>query len=164
MKKTPALFFLLVLIPSVLLAASKETRFPGSGEVTSVDPLYGRITIKHGAIKNYARDTENDFFVRPPTLLKGLAKRDLVSFTVIDEKGDVRIEEIKKTGEALLKEEPSFLGQAVQDTLVATGEAAKTLSSPLTPVHEVVSGAVGAATGATGSALEDPGPQAKKKF
>ena len=164
MKKVFEVFLFLFLIPSILLAASKETHFEGSGEVTSVDPLYSRVSIKHGAIKNFEGDTETEFFVQSPDLLKGITRRDLVSFTLVNDKGDVRIEKITKTGEAPLKDDSTPLGRVVQDALVATGEAAKTVSSPITPAHEVVSGTVGATTRVTDSVLHDANPDVKKKF
>ena len=164
MKRVFVVLLFLILTPSILCAASKETRYQGFGEVTSVDPLYSRVTIQHGAIKNFAGDAETEFFVRSIDLLKGIAKRDLVSFTLVNDKGDVRIEKLTKTGEAVLKEGSVPLGRVVQDALVATGEAAKAVSSPIAPAHEVVSGAVGATTEATDSVLHDANPNVKKKF
>ena len=164
MKKALMFFLFLISIPALLLAASKETLYQGSGEVTSVDPLYSRVTIQHGAIKNFEGDTETEFFVQSPDLLKGFAKRDLVDFTLVNEKGDVRIEKITKTGQAPLKDDSVPLGRAVQGALVSTGEAVKTVSSPIEPAHEVVSGAVGATTGATDTVLHDANPDVKKKF
>ena len=86
MKKSFLILSFLLLIPSILPAASKETLYQGSGEVTSVDPLYSRVTIRHSAIKNFTGDAETEFFVQSAGLLKGIAKRDLVNFTLINEK------------------------------------------------------------------------------
>ena len=164
MKKTFIFFLFLVSTPAILLAASTATRYQGSGEVTSVDPLYSRVTIQHSAITNFTGDAETEFFVQSPDLLKGIAKRDLVDFTLVNEKGDVRIEKITRTGEAPSKDDSVPLGRAVQGALVSTGEAVKTVSSPIAPAHEVVSGAVGATTGATDTVLHDANPDVKKKF
>lgn len=164
MKKTLGFLFFFVLIPSILMAASRDSRVQGSGEVTSIDPMYGRVTIKHGPIKGFIANAESEFSVRPSDLLKDIHPRDLVDFTVVDEKGDVCIEKITKTGTAPEKDDTLPLGRVVQDTLVATGEAAKTITSPITPAHDVVSGAVGATTGATDEVLHDASPEVKKKF
>ncbi len=160
-----ALFFLVVFIASAFAAEQKNTRFEASGEVVSSDPLYGRVTIKHGAIKGLSGDAETEFFVTSPELLKAINKRDLVDFVIVDEKGETRIEKLTKTGQAPIREERSELGKALQGALVSTGEAAKTVSSPVMPVHEVVSGAVGATTDTTGAVLEDAEiPEVKRKF
>ncbi len=164
MKKVFVILSFLFFTPSILLAVSKETFYEGTGEVTSVDPLYSRVTIKHGAIKNFEGDAETEFFVQSPDLLKGITKRDLVSFRLVNEKGDVRIEKITKTGEAPLKDDSVPLGRVVQGVLVSTGEAVKTVSTPLAPAHEAVSGAVDATTDATDSVLHDASPEVKQKF
>ncbi|OIO36072.1 MAG: hypothetical protein AUJ72_06150 [Candidatus Omnitrophica bacterium CG1_02_46_14] len=164
MKKAFALLSSLVLISSLVFAAPKESVYQGSGEVTSVDPLYSRITIKHGAIKNFVGDSENEFFVQSSDLLKNIAKRDFINFTLEDQKGDVRITKIEKTGVAAVKDETLPIGRAVQDVLTMTGEAVKTISSPIAPAHEVVSETVGATTGATDSVLHDANPEVKKNF
>ncbi len=164
MKTATIALLTFAFLPSIVLAAPTEKHYQGSGEVTSVDPLYSRITIKHGPIKNFVGDEETEFFVSSTDILKGIAKRDLVDFSLVDVKGDVRVEKITKTGEAPIKEEGLPLGQAVQGALVATGEAAKTVTSPITPAHEVVSGTVGATTGATDEVLRDANPDVKKKF
>lgn len=164
MKKIFLFLVLSLSFSSVLYAASKPSHFESSGEVTSVDPLYSRITIKHPAIKGFSGDAETEFFVSSPDILKGISKDDLVNFSLVDEKGDTRIEKITKTGIAQPKEEGLPLGRAVQGVLVATGEAAKTVSSPIAPAHEVVSGTVGATTDTTESVLHDATPDVKKKF
>ena len=123
------------------------------------------MTIKHGAIKGLSGDAETEFFVTSPELLKGIAKRDLVDFVILEEKGETRIEKLKKTGEAPPQDDRSELGKAMQGALVSTGEAAKTVTSPVMPVHEVVSGAVGATTDTTGAVLDEAEiPEVKRKF
>ena len=160
-----ALFFLVVFIAAAFAADQKKTQFEASGEVVSADPLYGRVTIKHGAIKGLSGDAETEFFVTSPELLKGIAKRDLVDFVILEEKGETRIEKLTKTGEAPPQDDRSELGKAMQGALVSTGEAAKTVTSPVMPVHEVVSGAVGATTDTTGAVLDEAEiPEVKRKF
>lgn len=164
MKKILFVFVLFLSMTGVLYAALKPTHFESSGEVTSVDPLYSRITIKHEAIKGFSGDGEAEFFVNSPDLLKGISKGDLVTFSIADVKGETQIEKILKTGVAPIKDESTPLGRVVQDVLVTTGEVAKTVSSPVAPAHEIVSGTVGATTGATDNVLHDATPEVKKKF
>ncbi len=164
MKRSLSFFLpaLLVLLSASALEA-RATRFEGSGEVVTVDPPYRRITIKHGVIKDFAGAEETEFAVASTDILKGLGRRDLVDFTVADEKGNVRIEKIAKTGVAP-EEEGSKVGQVVQDVLVGTGEAAKTVTTPIAPAHDIMSGAVDATTGATGSVLENADTKVKTEF
>jgi Cu/Ag efflux protein CusF len=166
MKKTVFFLVSLFLLSSAsgVFADSKKTEFKTGGEVVSVDPLYGRITLKHKAIQGFAGEGETEFFVSSNELLKGLSKRDLVDFTVIEKRGDTKVTEIKKTGTAPEADNRLLVGKAVQDVLVATGEVAKTVSSPIEPAHQVVSGTVGATTEMTGSVLNDASPEVKKKF
>ena len=156
-----SLFAAVCFVQTPSFAAAK--RIEAKGEVTSVDPVYSSVTIKHGAIKGFAGDGSSDFTVVSADLLKAINKSDLVDFTLVDEKGDVRIEKIVRTGQAVPEKEPG-MGKVVQDVLVGTGEVAKGITSPIEPAHQVVSGAVGATTDATGSLLNDADTQVKKKF
>lgn len=146
-------------------AEAKTNRYEASGELTSVDPLYQRITVKHGVIKGFSGAGETEFVLKSSDPFGGLKKRDLVEFTVVDESGDVRVEKIKVTGQAPPKDESLKLGPAVQEVVAATGEVAKGVTAPIAPAHEVVSGAVGVTTNATGAVLDNvEGPEMKKKF
>ena len=167
MKKTVLLLIITFagFTSAALFAAENVKRFEGRGEVTSADPLYGRVTIKHGLIKGFVGGEETEFFLASPGLLKGINKRDLVDFTVAETNGDTRLEKITKTGEAPPKEENQAVNNAVRDILTATGEAAKTVASPIAPAHEVVSGGVDATTGTTDAVLDNATlPETKKKF
>ncbi len=152
----------LFVLFSAFLAASavhaadplKSKTLEASGEITSVDALYSRVTIHHGAIKGFSGDTETEFVASSADLLKGLSKRDLIDFTIEEKKGEALITKITKTGQAPPKEDKVELGKAVQGALVSTGEAMKTVASPIPPAHAVVSGAVGATTAATGAVVE----------
>lgn len=156
-----SLFVAVFLSQSVSFAAVK--RIEAKGEVTSVDPVYSSVTIKHGAIKGFAGDGSTDFAVVSADLLKPIHKSDLVDFTLLEDKGDARIEKIVRTGQAVPEKEAG-VGKVVQDVLVGTGEIAKGITSPIEPAHQVVSGAVGVTTDATGSLLENADTQVKKKF
>lgn len=137
------------------LAQAEPKIYKGEGEVLSVDPLYSRITIQHGAITDFAGDGETEFFVTDAKLLKEVSRRDLVEFTITEDKGEAFIDKIAVVGVAEKKVEGLEVGKAVQDVLVGTGEVAKAVTSPITPANEVVSGTVGATTEATGSVLDD---------
>ena len=155
--------FSFLAVPAAFSAESVR-HFSGSGEVTSVDPLYSRITIQHSAIKDFAGDTETEFVVVSADLLKNISKNDLVDFEFTDNKGDVKIEKITRTGQAPPKQEGIPVGKAVQDVLVGTGEVVKGVTQPITPVHDAAGSTLDATTGATGSVLNDANPDVKKKF
>lgn len=148
------------LIQSSGFAGVKRTE--AKGEIVSVDSVYSSVTIKHGAIKDFSGDGETAF-TADPSLLKNINKRDLVDFVITDDKGDVRLATIMKTGVAEPEVTPK-IGQVVQDVLVGTGEVAKGITSPIAPAHQLVSGAVDATTDTTGALLNDADTQVKKKF
>lgn len=157
MKKmiVPAVLFLL-FVATVALSAEKARRFEGAGEVLSVDPLYSRITIEHGAIKDFSGDGKSEFFVTEPSLLKDVSKRDLVSFSLVDEKGDVRIDKIERTGVAEPRGDGTIkINDAARAVIGATGEVARTVTQPIAPVHEGVRSATGAAEEVSNTALEE---------
>ncbi len=165
MKTLRSLLILCLILSGAGLtpAQAKTTEYQGKGEVISVDPPYQRLTIRHGAIKGFSGDTETEFALAASDLFNGINKRDLVEFTVVDTNGDVKIEKIKKTGEAP-PEEKTKLGKVVQDMLVTTGEVAKGVTTPIPPAHEVVSGTVGATTHVTGSVLNEADSEVKAEF
>ena len=169
MKKSLALFLLisaLALQASPMFAADKIKRYQGTGEVTNVDPLYGQITIKHGEIKGFvAGGNETLFFVVSKELLKNIHKKDLVDFSIVEVKGDAQIDQIEKIGVAPDEKEGMQVGDAVQSVLMATGEAAKAVTSPIQPAHEATSATTDATTNTTGAVLENATlPETKKKF
>lgn len=147
------------LLPAPAFSAPKATE--AKGEVVSSDPVYSSVTIKHGAIKGYGAD--ETIFSIDSALLKNINRYDLVDFTIVDNKGDVRVTKITKTGVAIPEKEAG-MGQVVQDVLVGTGEVAKGITTPIEPVHQVVGGTVDATTGATGSLLSEADNKAKTKF
>ena len=153
---------LLSIVPPVFAGHDKVRQFSGSGEVTSVDPVYSSISIEHKAIKDFSGDRVSDFFVSSPDLLKGIEKGDLVDFDLTDSKGDVKIDKIQKTGVAPPKSDGMPLGQAVHDVLQGTGNVVKGVTEPLPPAHEVAKGAT-SITDATGNALKDA-PDNRAKF
>ena len=166
MKKAPfCLLFLSLFISIPTHAADPKTHeFHGSGEVVTVDPLYSRITIDSGAIKGFSGGGQNEFVVSSPELLKGLSARDLVEFDISDSSGEAKIEKITKTGEAPEKDEGTPIGKAVQEVLTGTGQAVKTVTTPITPVGAAVGEVVGSTTEATGNLVGDAKSDVKRKF
>ena len=151
-----------IVLPA--LATSAQVRqFHGEGEVLTVDPVYSRITIQHKAIKDFSGDRDSEFFVKSADLLKGIQTGDLVEFDITDDKGDVKIDKIQKTGIAPPKSDDVPLGQAVHDVLEGTGNVVKGVTEPLPPAHEVAKGAT-SITDATGDALKEGDPELKSKF
>lgn len=142
----------------------KVREFEGSGEVVSVDSVYSQISIAHGSIKGFSGEDETIFSVSDKALLKGLSRRDLVEFHITDTRGNVHIDRLVKTGVAESEENGFPIGRAVQDVLEGTGEVVKGVTTPITPVHEVTTGVVDAATGTTGSALGDASTEQTAKF
>ena len=159
----------LFLITAFLLATSTlhaaDMTYTGSGQVVTVDPAQARVTLKHGAIKNFSPDGETEFEFSDKKLADKVAAYDLVDFTITEVKGYAMITAIQKTGEAERPETGLPVGKAVQGVLEGTGEVVKTVTTPITPVHDVVGGATDATTGATGAVLDDVhGPETKKNF
>ncbi len=144
-------------------ADSKVQQFQGNGEVLSVDPVYSQISIQHAAIKDFPSGNDSEFFVTSRDLLKGIQKGDLVEFEGTDNRGDVKIDKIKKTGVVPAKNDNIQLGQAVNDVLHGTGEVVKGVTQPIAPVHEVVKSAT-SITDTSGDALTDASPEIKNKF
>jgi Cu/Ag efflux protein CusF len=144
-------------------SASQDRALRGTGEVITVDPVYSQVTIRHGAIKDYAGDATTEFYVTDASLLKNVQKGDLVDFSLKDEKGDVRIDKITKTGVAVFPATGSPLGETVQGVLHGTGEIVKSVTHPL-PVAGEVGQALGDTTAATGDALRDVPTVGKTKF
>lgn len=153
----------LLFCQSSFAADTKVRQFHGSGEVLSVDPVYSQISIEHAAIKDFSTGNDSEFFVSSPDLLKGIAKGDLVEFDGTDNKGDVKIEKINKTGVAPAKSESAPLGEAMSSVLQGTGSMVRGVTEVIPPVHEVAK-SVTTATDATGDALKDSGPESKSKF
>ncbi len=180
MKKSLALFLLIsafILQASPLFAADAK-RYQKTGEVLSVDPIYGQITIKHireirsstgdgdpKAWDNGTMDAGTLFFVNSKDLLKNIHKKDLIHFSIVEVKGDAQIDRIEKIGVAPDEKEGTPIGDAVQGVLMATGEAAKAVTSPIQPAHEVASATTDATTNTTGAVLDNATfPETKKKF
>ena len=156
MKKTAVFTFISLFLTSATLHAAKDVRhFQASGEVVTVDPVYSQITIEHPAIRDFSSGGQTQFYVSSADLLKGLAKRDLVDFEFTDNKGDVKIDKITKTGMAPPKQEGIPVGQAVQGVLQGTGEVVKTVTSPIPPVSEALGGAVDSTASATDPKVKD---------
>ena len=163
MKKAHFYFLFLSLFISLPSAAADKT-FQGSGEVVSADPLYSRVTIETGAIKGYSAGGKNEFVVSSADLLKDISAHDLVDFEISEVKGEARIDKITKTGVAADADDGTPIGKAVQEVLTGTGQAVKTVTTPITPVGAAIGGVVGDATESTGNMVSDAKSDVKRKF
>ena len=167
MKKISGFFLLfsLIFMPLSYAADKAGTQiFHGTGEVTSVDPVYSRITINHAPIKGFPGDAETEFVVKSASLLKKISKSDLVSFDLEEKNGDAQIVNIEKTGEAPPKEDGIPLGRAAQGVLEGAGQVVKTVASPIAPLGEVANATADATTNTTGTVLKDADTKVKTKF
>ena len=155
------LFLSLFIAPSSYAAEAKT--FHGSGEVVTTDPLYSRITIDSGAIKGYSAGGKNEFIVSSASLLKNLSARDLVEFDITENKGGSEITKITKTGVAEEKDERSPISKAAGDLLSGTGQAVKTVTTPITPVGAAFGEVIGSTTEATGNLVSEAKTDAGKE-
>ena len=155
MKPTTHLLLAFLLLSLAGTALAKGPR-QFSDEVADVDAIGGRVTFK----------TQGEYFADPSALLKEIGRRDLVDVVVTQEKGGAEnVTKLTKTGVAPLESEGLEVGKAVQGVLVATGEVAKAVTTPVPPAHGAVSETVGATTNATGSVLDDAKlPETKQNF
>ncbi len=153
-----------MLMTQTLFAAdSSPKKYVASGQVVTVDPVYSQLTIRHSAIKGFSGDADTEFYAASGDLIKNIQKDDLVDFEFTDNKGDVKIDKITKTGVALPETEKS-LGSGVQEILEGAGDVVKGVTSPIRPAQEVAGGVMDATTGATSNVLTDASPEHKTKF
>ena len=167
MKKPVGLLVVFILMACVSVFASESHKaYQGSGEVLSVEPLYSRITIRHGKIKGLSGGPESDFLSVSALLLKDVEKRDLVEFTLEEDRGDLRLVKITKIGQAQPKEESSEVDDALHGVLDATNRVAQGVTAPLPPAQRLVKGTLGAASDTTEGAVDvsEGNPQVKRKF
>lgn len=150
-----ALFLVFFMLHQTLAFSAGSKHSKASGEVTDVDSISGRVTLKdHG-----------EYFVADAALLKNINRNDLVDVDIVEENGEARIHRIEKTGEAPHEEESLPVGKAVQGVLQATGQTAKFITSPIAPVHDTAGEAAGAVTESAGDMVKDAkGPEVKQKF
>ena len=169
MKKSFAFFFLFLLIQTPIIYAdnAQVKTFHSEGEVTSVDPVYSRVTIQHAPIKGLTGDMETEFVVKSSDLLKKISRSDLVSFDIENNQGNYEIVKIEKTGVAPPKEEGVPLGQAAKDVFDGAGKVVQTVAAPIAPVSEAAGGAInsaGEAVSGTQPRVNDGNVESKAKF
>lgn len=69
---------------------------PAEGEVRRIDKDSGKITLRHGEIKNMDMPPMTMVFsVRDKAMLDGIAVGDKVEFTAVQDKGQMLVESIK---------------------------------------------------------------------
>ena len=85
--------FALALLPSAALAQSALT----DGQVQKIDEAQGKITLRHGPIKNLDMDAMTMVFrVKDPAMLKNVKAGDKVKFQADRVNGQITIVEIEK--------------------------------------------------------------------
>jgi Cu/Ag efflux protein CusF len=93
---TAAAFALsLSLLPAVSFAENPTVK----GEVKKIDESAGKITLKHGPIKNLGMDDENMtmvFHVQDPAMLKQVKTGDKVQFEADTVNGQMTVTKIQK--------------------------------------------------------------------
>ena len=156
MKKTAiSVLFLLIFNISLCHAGERVRHFDAYGEVLSVDPISSQFTVRHRGIKGLEGSGDTQFYVTDAAMLKGIEKHNLVELDLVETRGDLKVEKITVTGQALPQEEGVPLGQAVQDTLQGTGQVLKTLTSPLPAVSDAVGGAADSTADAADPRIKD---------
>ena len=77
-------------------AAVQPNSYQGVGTIKALNAKQPAIEIDHDEIVGLMPAMQMEFPVTEASLLDGLAVNDRVDFTVVDEKGDMRITAIKK--------------------------------------------------------------------
>ncbi len=93
MRKIISVAFGLALIPAIALAQIVTT----DGQVQKIDTEQGKITLKHGPIKNLDMDAMTMVFrVQKQEMLKGLKAGDRVKFAADRVNGQITIIKMEK--------------------------------------------------------------------
>lgn len=96
MHKTLFAAVLAMTTPILQLSASAQT-VPVNGEVTKIDTTQGKITLKHGPIKNLDMDSMTMVFVVvDPAMLKAVKPGDRVVFEADRVNGRLTVTKISK--------------------------------------------------------------------
>ena len=77
-------------------AAVQSNAYQGVGEVKSLNPKLPAIEIDHEEVVGLMPAMQMEFPVTDVSLLNGLAVNDRVDFTIVDNKGEMKITAIKK--------------------------------------------------------------------
>jgi Cu(I)/Ag(I) efflux system periplasmic protein CusF len=78
-------------------AAAQQSLPLADAEVRRVDKDSGKVTLKHGVIKNLDMPPMTMVFtVRDKAMLDGIAAGDKVQFTAVSEKGQMLVDSIKR--------------------------------------------------------------------
>lgn len=86
------------ITPAAAPATSSMADMYTLGEIRKVDTAQGKLTIKHGDIKNLGMPGMTMIFkVQSPQMLDGLKAGDAVQFVVERQNGALLITELKKT-------------------------------------------------------------------
>lgn len=91
--RTPILAAAFMLLSSLALAQA----VPANGQVTKIDPAQGKVTLKHGPIKNLDMDSMTMVFrVADPAMLKAVKPGDQVVFEAERVNGQITVTKIRK--------------------------------------------------------------------
>lgn len=89
--------FMMAAAMSVLSTVALAQATPVDGQVTKIDQAQGKITLKHGAIKNLDMDGMTMVFaIADPTMLKTVKVGDKVKFEADRVNGRITVTKLEK--------------------------------------------------------------------
>ena len=98
MRKVKLVFACCVALAALGIPPMANAQTPADGEVTKIDATAGKITMRHGPIKNLDMDAMNMVFrVQDPAMLKGLKVGDKVKFEADRVNGQITVIKLQKT-------------------------------------------------------------------
>lgn len=97
MRKSAAAFVTTIAIALGGIAAAVAQAVPADGQVTKIDKSAGKITLKHGPIKNLEMDSMTMVFrVKDPAMLEAVKVGDKVKFEAERVNGAITVTKIEK--------------------------------------------------------------------
>ena len=98
MRKIKLVFACCVALAALGIPPMANAQTPADGEVTKIDATAGKITMRHGPIKNLDMDAMSMVFrVQDPAMLKGLKVGDKVKFEADRVNGQITVIKLQKT-------------------------------------------------------------------
>ena len=92
------LFHATAICVALAASAAVAQAMPADGQVTRVDAAAGKITLKHGPIKNLDMDGMTMVFrVQDPEMLKQVKVKDKVKFEADRVNGQITVTKIQKS-------------------------------------------------------------------
>ena len=98
MRKVNPVFACCVALSAVGISPTVNAQTPeADGQITKIDAAAGKITMRHGPIKNLDMDAMNMVFrVQDPAMLKGLKVGDKVKFEADRVNGQITVIKLQK--------------------------------------------------------------------